>query len=329
MQKVRWGILSTGRIAHALARAIQGVANAELVAVGSRSQESADSFGAHYNIPHRHATYEALANNPDVDIIYIATPHSHHYENLKLCLNAGKHVLCEKAFTINAHQAQEMADLAREKGLFLMEAMWTRFIPSIVQARQWIQEGVIGDIKRVYADLSAQLEYNLEGRIYNPLLGGGALLDVGVYPVSFSQMLLGTPERIQSEMYRAETGVDELNAMLFSYPSRGAVAHLSAGVRFNGTKEATILGDKGYIRFHAPFHHSPRLTLQLNHASPTTHEFPVRINGYEYEVEECNACILAGKQESDIMPLKDTITVMQLMDTLRQTWGIRYPSPLE
>jgi predicted dehydrogenase len=323
-QKVRWGILSTGRIAEALAYAMSHLEDVELVAVGSRNQEAADAFGDKFNIPHRHPTYEALANDPDIDAIYIATPHSHHYDNMHLCLNAGKHVLCEKAFTLNAKQAEACVALAQEKGLFLMEAMWTRFIPATVQARQWISEGVIGKVRRVYADLSANLAYNPEGRIYNPALGGGALLDVGVYPVSFSQMLLGEPSVIHAEAFIGETGVDEYEGMLFRYDDAGAVAHLSASVRFQGANEATILGEKGYIRFHAPFHHSQRLTLQLHGQAPQTHDIPSALNGYGYEVEECNRCIRAGKLESEVMPLRDTLTVMRLMDTLRERWGIRY-----
>ncbi len=322
-KKIRWGILSTGRIAEALAYAMSKVEDVELIAVGSRNQESADKFGNKFKISHRHPTYEALVNDPDVDAIYIATPHSHHYDNMKLCLNAGKHVLCEKAFTINAKQTEECLNLAKEKGLFLMEAMWTRFHPSIKQAQAWIAEGVIGDVRRVYADLSANLAYNPEGRIYNPMLGGGALLDVGVYPVSFSQLILGVPEAMNSEVFIGETGVDEYEGMLFRYAH--ATAHLSASVRFQGANEATIIGDKGYIRFHAPFHHSQALTLKLNGKDAEEIPTPTEYNGYHYQVIECNRCIREGLLESPVMPHKDTLAVMKLMDSLREEWGIHYP----
>lgn len=324
MEKIRWGIISTGKIAHALARTFQEVDDAELVAVASRSQASADEFGAQYNVPNCYASYEAMMEDKDVDAVYIATPHSHHYENMLMCIEAGKHILCEKAFTLNAQQAQICIDRAREKGVFLMEAMWTRFIPATVQARQWIAEGLIGEIKQVRAEFCVHLPYNPEGRIYNPQLGGGALLDLGIYPISFATHWLGIPDDVYSFAFLGETGVDEYESIMFGYEN-GAIAQLSAGVRFNGTREATIVGDKGYIRFHPNFHHSERLTIKQEDTPERVVDIP-HTNGYRYEVEEVHRCIKAGKTESDIMPLDETLAIMTLMDTLREEWGVEYPN---
>jgi predicted dehydrogenase len=324
MEKIRWGILSTGRIAEALASAIAHLDDCEVVAVGSRSQESADKFGDKFNIKNRHASYEALCNDPEVDVIYVATPHSHHYDNMLLALNANKHVLCEKAFTINAAQAEQCIDLAREKNLFLMEAMWTRFIPATIQARQWIGEGMIGEIKQVFADLSVKFPYNPEGRIFNPELGGGALLDVGIYPISFAHMLLGTPDDVWSVAFLGETGIDEHDSIMFAYEN-GSTAQLSTSALVRGTHEATIVGDKGYIRFHAPLHHTKKLTLKLADLPEREIDVPYEGNGYQYEVIEVNQCIRAGKTESSVMTLDDTLAIMKLMDSMREEWGLEYP----
>ncbi len=324
MDKIRWGILSTGKIAHALAKTFNEMADAELVAVASRSQASADSFGAQYNIPNRYGSYEAMMADKDVDAVYIATPNSLHYENMLMCIEAGKHMLCEKSFTLNAQQAQLCVDRARANKLFLMEAMWTRFIPATVQARQWVQEGLLGELKQVRAEFCVNLPYNPEGRVYNPELGGGALLDVGVYPVSFAVHWLGIPDDIYSFAFLGETGVDEYESIMFGY-EKGAIAQLAAGVRFRGTQEAVVIGDKGYVRFHANFHHSSRLTLKQVDMPEREVDIPYG-NGYRYEVEEVHRCIKAGKLESDIMPLDETIAIMELMDTLRAEWGVEYPN---
>ena len=323
-EKIRWGILSTGRIAHALADAIQASDNGEVVAVGSRSQESADEFARKYNIPTAHPTYEALCQDPEVDVIYVATPHSHHYDNVLLALSNNKHVLNEKAVTINAAQAEECIDLAREKGLFLMEAMWARYNPHMVQARQWVDEGLIGDIQQVFADLSVFFPFDAASRMYNPELGGGALLDLGIYPISFAHYWLGTPDDVWSVAFLGETGVDEHVSAMFAYES-GKTAQLTFSVRVAGTKEAVIVGDKGIIRFAGPLYNSPKISLQLKDMPERVSEFPQNVNAYKFEVEEVHRCLQAGLLESPIMKLDDTLAIMRVMDAMREEWGVEYP----
>ena len=217
---LRWGILATGSIAHKFATGIAALDDAEIVAVGSRSREGADKFADEFDIPDRHDSYEALAADPDVDAIYIATPHSLHKENMLTCLAAGKAVLCEKPFAINAREAREAIDFARERGIFLMEAMWTRYIPLMVEVRRMVADGMIGDLRMITGDFGYRAGFNAERRTFNPALGGGALLDVGIYPLSLASMLLGKPQRIASMAELGETGVDEQSAMILGYLGR-------------------------------------------------------------------------------------------------------------
>ncbi len=322
-EKFRWGIISTGRIAHALADAIQKTAEGEVVAVGSRRQETADAFAAKFNIPRAYNSYEALCADPEVDIVYVATPHSHHYDNVLMALNQNKHVLNEKAFTINARQAEECIDMARERGLFLMEAMWMRYNPHVVQARQWVDDGLIGEIQQVFADLSVQFEYDPTNRFFNPELGGGALLDLGIYPISFTHYWLGVPDDVYSIAFLGETGVDEHVAAMFAYES-GKTAQLSFSMRVQGTREATLVGDKGIIRFADPIHSSRKVTLIRPGHEDQVVTFPEE-NFYRYEVEEVHRCLKADLKESPKMPLDDSLALMRIMDAMREEWGVEYP----
>ncbi|GAB4574869.1 MAG: Gfo/Idh/MocA family oxidoreductase [Anaerolineae bacterium] len=324
MERFRWGILATGNISTSMAAALQAMPEAEMIAVGSRSQASADAFGEKWGIPHRYASYEAVAADPEVDVIYIGTPHSHHYENMLMCLEAGKHVLCEKAFTLNARQAQECIDLARRKGLFLMEAMWMRFIPAIAQVRDWVAANQIGDVRLISADFCFPLAYDPAHRLYDPALGGGALLDLGIYPISFTTMLLGLPDQMTGHAHLSPTGVDEMDTFTFVYDS-GASAQLSCSMRLAKPQEAIVAGTEGYIRVHEPFFRPDRLTLAIAGQEPQTVTRPFSGNGYAHEVAEVHACLRTGRTESAIMPLDETLALMRLMDDLRADWGVRYP----
>ena len=327
-EKIRWGILSTGKIAHILAQTIRSFDDAEIVAVGSRTQESADSFGAQYDIPRRYASYEALAADPDVDIIYIGTPHNLHYDNMKLCLNAGKHVLNEKAFTLNAAQAEECIALARQKGLFLMEAMWMRYFPAVKHARRLVQDGTLGDVRMLRAELVLDLDKDPNWRIYNPHLAGGALLDVGIYPLSFACYMFGLPSSIQSVVHMAHTGVDEYEIMLARWEG-GRMAALGAGVLFDSPRDAVIMGTKGWARLSGRHFICPdKLIVQLKDQPMQTHDYSYSGTGYEYEIEEVHACLRAGKLESDLMPLDESLAIMKLMDGLRAEWGLKYPEEM-
>ncbi len=325
MTTFRWGILATGSIAGSMAEALHLVDEAEITAVASRTQVAADKFGDKWNIPRRHSSYEDLAADPNVDIIYIATPHNLHYENMKLCLKAGKHVLCEKPLTLNAQEAAECIALAQQNNLFLMEAVWMRFFPAIVQLRNWLAEGILGDLRLVQADFCFHLPFDPQHRLYNPELGGGALLDLGIYPLSFTTILLGFPNEIHGQAQIGKTGVDELNTITLHYDNR-IIAQLTSSMVVNKPREAFIVGSKGYIRVHENFFMPDTLTVSLNGKEPQTHNIPYLGNGYPHEVKEVHACLRAGKLESDIMPLDETLQMMKLMDTLRAEWDLHYPN---
>ena len=323
-QKIRWGILGTGNIAHQFARGVSVLTDAELVAVGSRSQETADAFGDEFGVDRRHPSYEALANDPGVDAIYISTPHSLHRENSLLCLNAGKAVLCEKPFMINACEAVDVVDAAREKRLFLMEAMWTRFLPVMVRVKELLAEQTIGDVQMLAADFGFRTNVNPQHRLFDPALGGGALLDVGVYPVSLASMIFGAPARVAGVAHLGETGVDEQGAMVLGYDG-GQIASLYTAVRTNTPHDALIMGTKGSIKINSPWWKPTALTLLVDGADPAVIELPYEGNGYNYEAAEVGRCLRAGKLESDQMPLDETLAIMRTLDQIRAEWGLQYP----
>ncbi len=322
--QIRWGILGTGNIARKFALGLHELEDAALVAVGSRSQESADRFGDQFQVSRRHASYEDLAADPQVDVVYIATPHSLHKENMRLCLEAGKAVLCEKPFTINAQEAREVIELARARRLFLMEAMWTRYIPLMVELRRMLAEGVIGDVRMITADFGYRARFNPRSRAFDPALGGGGLLDVGVYPISLASMILGAPDRIASLAEIGQTGVDEQAAMVLGYPG-GELAVLHTAVRTTTPQEATIMGTDGWIRIHPRWWIPDTMTIHPAGGAPQTVQVPFIGNGYNYEAAEVHRCLREGRLESEIMPLDETLAIMETMDRIRAQWGMKYP----
>jgi predicted dehydrogenase len=324
MDKIRWGILGTGRIAGIFAAGLADLGDAELVAVGSRTAAAADTFGDRYGVPRRHASYAALASDPQVDAIYVATPHTFHKENSLLCLQAGKAVLCEKPFTINAREAAELIAYARERRLFLMEAMWTRFLPLMVRLRELIAGGAIGEVRMVQADFDFRTEVNPRSRLFDPALGGGALLDVGVYPMSLASMLLGTPSEIASLAHLGATGVDEQSAAVLRYAG-GRLAVLTSAIRIGGPHEALIRGTDGYIRIDSEWWRAARMTLVRSGRPDELIEAPMVGNGYSYEATEVMRCLRDGRIESDVMPLDESLAIMRTLDAIRAQWGLRYP----
>lgn len=321
MTMTRWGIISTGQIAHQFARGLQVLADAKLQAVGSRSQANAEAFGDQYNIPARYDSYEALVNDPAVDVVYIGTPHPFHHENILLSLHAGKHVLCEKPLTMNATQARACISLAREKGLFLMEGVWMRFIPAIVQLRRWMQEGVLGRVRSIHADFSVTLPFDPQSRVFKHALGGGALLDVGIYPINFATMILGLPQHVDSQLYMGETDVDYYGNMRLHYQAADAL--LSVSIVHDGPCNAYVIGSEGYVSVPREFWNPQGLTLHRKGAAPQTRDLPYS-NGLHYEAADVQACIHAGKMESSIMPLDETLAIMQVMDEIRLKNGLTY-----
>jgi predicted dehydrogenase len=330
MEKViRWGILSTGRIARSFAQALAVLPDAKLVAVASRNADTAAAFGKDFGVDaaHCHASYEALANDPDVDVIYIGTPHTLHAENAALCLNAGKHVLCEKAFAMNHREAAAMVALAREKKLFLMEAMWTRFLPALTEARRIIAAGEIGKVHMVQSDLGFYANVDESHRLRNPALGGGALLDVGIYPLSAAAFFLGEIDSVQAVAELDETGVDMQTAFSLRHKN-GGVSSASCSLRANTTCETVISGQLGYIRLHSRAHKAQALTVSVGSVTRTM-QLPFTGNGYPHEAMEVMRCLRAGQLESPLMTLDESLALMQVMDDIRAQIGVAYPADSE
>lgn len=321
---INWGIMGPGGIAHKFIKGAQTVENSKIVAVGSRSIERAEAFAKQYEIPNIHGSYEALVNDPEVDIIYIATPHPMHKENALMCLRAGKAVLCEKPFTINANEASEIIQCARESKIFLMEAMWTRYLPAIAKLKELLSQNIIGEIKQLKADFCFRMDGNPESRLLNPSLGGGALLDVGVYVISFASMVFGTqPEKIVSLADIGPTGVDEQCSLLFRYAG-GKIASLTAAVRTQSPNDVWIFGTQGHM--HIPdFWRAESVDLCLYGKPDEKIVLPLGANGYEYEVAEAIRCLSEGLLESSAMSLDETLAIIKTMDLIRGQWGLRYP----
>jgi predicted dehydrogenase len=321
-RKIRWGILGTGNIANKMADALKSLEDAELAAVGSRTKEKAEAFGEKHGIPRRHGSYQALADDPEVDIIYVCTPHTLHAENTLLCLDRGKAVLCEKPFTVNAAQARATVAKAREKGLFLMEAMWTRFLPAMRKCREIVRSGRIGEVRMLQADFGFRAGWDPQGRLLNPELAGGGLLDVGVYCVSLAYFLLGAPSRLESLAHIGETGVDEQNALLLGYPG-GEIAILSSAVRTNTPHVAFVMGTEGMIRIPA-FWCARELTV-ISGGQEERIEAEYSGNGFEFQAMEAMRCLREGLTESETIPLDESIAIMETMDRAREQWGLKYP----
>ena len=324
MGKVRWGILGTGTIASQFVRGLRSLPEAEVLAVGSRSEDSAARFADKRGIPRRHAGYDDLASDPDVDVVYVATPHPFHAENATLCLEAGKAVLCEKPFSVNATEAERVVGLARERGLFLMEGMWTRFFPLMEEVRRLLSEGALGEVRMLNVDFGFRADPDPASRLFAPGLGGGALLDVGVYCVSFASMVLGHPSGSVGIPHLGETGVDEQASVVLEHEG-GRLANLSIGIRTATPQEATIIGTEAYARIHAPWWRPASMTIARAGEEEETVEAPPSGNGFNYEAAEVMRCLEAGETESDLMPLDETVSVMRTMDSIRAAWGLKYP----
>ena len=323
-EKIRWGIIGTGFIAKAFATGLSVIPDAELVAVGSRSEASANKFADVFNIPNRYASYKELAADSEVDVVYIGTPHSFHKENSLLCLENGKAVLCEKPFTINAAETEEVINLARKKNLFLMEAMWTRFLPLTIKLRQLLADDVIGQVQMLTADLGFKMDFDPQNRLFNPHLGGGALLDVGVYTVSWASMLFGQPNSVTSKCLIGETGVDDYASVILDH-DQGQLATLYMSIRAATPSEVVVIGSEGRIRVHTPMFKPVTMTLSKPDQDDEVFEVPYEGNGYNYQAIEVMRCMRAGKLESETMPLDESLVIMKTMDQIRAQWGLKYP----
>jgi predicted dehydrogenase len=331
MNKIRWGILGCGRIAGKFASDLRLVNDAELVAVGSRSLDKAGVFAREHGASHIHGSYEALVSDPDVDVIYVATPHSHHHAHTLLCLEHGKPVLCEKAFAINARQAAEMIMTARTRGVFLMEALWTRFLPHFNLVREMVEQGSIGKVMSMQVNFGFRPVDPIPQRIFDPALGGGTLLDIGIYNVFFVHAFLGMPDRIEALMTPAPTGVDEQLAVQFRYAS-GAVAQMLSSFSSNLATEADIAGEKGRLRLHNRFYEPSTRIDYFPERYDSCQEIPFTREagwGYHHQVRHVHECLRRGLTESPMMTHKHTLELMELMDRIRKIAGIVYPADSE
>ena len=352
MKIIRWGILGTGRIAQAFAQDLCQLPNNELMAVGAESLQDARQFAAEFSSPHAYGSYDELVADPEIDIIYIVTPVVFHKEHIFLCLKAGKPVLVEKPFSMTAIEARQITAYARSQNLFCMEAMWMRFIPAMQKAIELLKSDAIGDIYMISASLGFYNAFDPQHQLFDPALGGGAILDMGIYPLSLIYQLLGEPSAVSSQAHIGASGVDEQTAVLLGFPD-GQIASLSAGIRGNGRNDAFIMGTRGTMHIHTPLYRPTVLTISQYKPSTTksaqNSSFITRIrenplahklyqqsqkivrrirgnqqikvscdgHGYGYEAAEAARCLQEGLRESPVMPLDETIAIMMIMDTIR------------
>jgi predicted dehydrogenase len=313
---VRWGILGTGGIASTFTEDLLILDDHIVAAVGSRDARRARKFAGKYGIERAYESYEDLAADDRLDVIYVATPHSGHAEHAKLCLRAGRGILVEKPFTVTAAEAADVIALARERRLFAMEAMWTRFNPLVREIRDQVAGEAIGRVTAIQADLCGAPPYQPEHRLWNPDLAGGALLDLGVYQLSFASMLLGEPDAVHALAALAPTGVDANTAVIARYPG-GAVGGYQCGLWATSPRIATITGTGGWITVGAPFYRPDRYTIAPDGGEPETRSIFLRGHGYTYQAEEVARCVREGLTESPVMPLADTLSVMRTLDAAR------------
>ena len=359
---VRWGILGTGAIAQEFAYGLSILPEAKLLAVGSRRPDSGQRFAQAHQIPKVYDTYEALVADGEIDVVYIATPHFRHHQDCLLCLNGGKAVLCEKPLALNGQQGREVAAAAHRHGVFCMEAMWMRFMPLIQRVQALIQQGAIGQVLSLSADFGYPTDFDPGNRFFNLQLGGGALLDRGSYPLSLAFQLLGAPSSVTGQACIGETGVDDQSALILTYSS-GQLAQLGATLRGYATNTATITGTRGKIIIHPPFCRPDKITLTPLSEQPVVTSSqastppsklkrqvkglvkrlpltgavaslrnktqaitaPITGNGFNYEAMEVIRCLRQNRLESPLMPLDESVKILEVMDQLRRSWGLHYP----
>ena len=321
---LRWGILSTGGIARQFTGDLQ-LAGHTVTAVGSRTQESADEFAALFRLPNAHGSYEALAADPEVDLVYVATPHPFHYANAALALEAGKHVLVEKPFTLNAVQAQRLVSRAADRGLLVLEAMWTRWLPHMVRLREIVAAGTIGDVRSMSADHTQRLPSDPGHRVNALELGGGALLDLSIYPISFASSLFGAPQSVTASVTFRDTGADTQVATIFRYAG-GQIATTYSSSVTAGPNVAAVLGTDGRIEVDRVWYAASGLRV-YDSAGALREDFrpPVTGRGMQFQADEAERLVSAGKPASDILPPSETVAIMATLDDIREQIGLRYP----
>ena len=320
---MKLGILGPGRIARTVTATLVQMPEIECYAVASRNLDRAAEFARDFGIEKVYDSYEAMLQDPALELVYITTPHSHHYEQMLLCLEHGKHVICEKAFTLNADQARKVRELAAQKGLYVAEAIWTRYMPSRQLINGIIDSGIIGKVNTLTANLSYNIAY--KERIMEPALAGGALLDIGIYGLNFALMHFGSDiERMESTVKLTETGVDAMATITIFYKD-GRMAVLTHSIYCRSDRKGIIHGEKGYLVVENINNPQSVSVYDDKDQLLEFHAVPQQISGYEYEFQEAVRCIREGKTEAESMPMETTVQVMEIMDYLRKKWGVVYP----
>jgi predicted dehydrogenase len=323
-KKIKWGILGPGKIADKFASAFTHVPDATLQAVASRDEVRASAFAAKFGIPTVHSTYEALAADPDVDIIYVATPHNFHHEQTILCLKNKKAVLCEKPLTLSTESAMAMIRTAEENDVFLMEGMWSRFFPYLHKTLELIQAGTIGEVQFVRADFGFTYPFDPQSRVYNIDLAAGAQLDVGIYPMFLALVLLGKPDRIQALAKRTGSGVDIATSAQFFFRN-GSMAHIFSSVVTESPKQAEIMGTLGTLTIHAPWYKSQAITVKNNDGTEQLFQFPFEGFGFQYQLQHVTECMQEGLKESPLMSFDFTLMMAEVADKILSQCDVVYP----
>ena len=326
-QVVRWGAIGSGWIAHMFANTMRAVKDSEILGIADSSREMAEKYQKEFSIPRVFASPLELVESPDIDAVYVATPHCFHKQYIELALSHGKHVLCVKPITINAGELEEMIALARSNNLLLMEAMWTRFKPEFLAARRALRDGVIGSVERLEMHCSFQPPYNPESRLFNRALGGGSLLDVGVYVANLAHFFMGeSPTAIKGFSHIGPTGVDHTTSAVLGY-SNGAAAFITSSITSDARQDIKIIGTKGVIRING-FWYSDSYELALYGQEPQVFRFPDsksdQVEKHDFMLEAFNACLRAGRTENDIIPIGETLAVSKTMDEILRQAGIKY-----
>ena len=317
------GIIGAGRIVNIVVQALQALPQTNCYAIASRDLGRAQEYADKYGFEKAYGSYEEMLRDPNVELVYIATPHSHHYEHMMMCIEHGKPVLCEKAFTLNADQARKVQVAAKEKGVYVAEAIWPRYMPSRKMINDVIESGIIGKVNTLTANLSYKIDD--KERIVTPELAGGALLDIGVYGINFTLMHFGWDvERVESSVKMTDAGVDAMETITIFYKD-GRMAVLTHSIYARSDRKGIIHGEKGYIVVENINNPQSISVFDDNDQLLAHYDVPQQINGYEYEFIESVACVAAGKIESDSMPMDDSVFMMEIMDSLRQSWGLVYP----
>jgi predicted dehydrogenase len=325
MNKIyNWGIIGPGRIAHKFAEGLKTIPNARLLAVASRAQKRADIFAKEYQVDRSYEGYRHLAYDQDVDIIYVATPHTEHFKNTIMCLEQGKAVLCEKPMAMNTKEVKIMAATAKKHNTFVMEALWTRFLPSTIKLQDLLQKKVVGDIQMIKADFGFVGNKDPEWRLFNKELGGGALLDVGIYPVFITRLLLGNPSELKAFANIGSTGVDDSCSVIMKFPG-GQLAEVYASIVTDTEIVATVYGTKGKIVVNRRFFTPTSIDIYYHDGEHEHVAIPSEGNGYNYEAQEVMHCLDEKLTESPLMPLDLTLDIMNMMDNIRKECGLVYP----